>query len=180
MTTRTRTHSALKWLANERAALAGEIERFDRRIAHLGALRDKVGAELAEAEHRVCRLETRRESASRTLDSRDSAIGHCDPRLDPTQIRAVDAQGRRGSHGALKKAVLEELAIAGAEGRHWYAFAILLVDRFGLAVDGPELWSWWHDMPDAALRRLRSEGKVQSTGDANSGLTWYLTSATNP
>lgn len=42
MTVRTRTPSDLKWVANELAAVMGELERLERLVLHLGARRKQL------------------------------------------------------------------------------------------------------------------------------------------
>ena len=93
---RTRTPSALKWLAEERAALAGELVRLDRLLAELEARRCKV---------------------QQQLSFMDGAIRQFDEDLTPEAIRPVNAwKGKYGKRGALKALVIELLGLAGSAG----------------------------------------------------------------
>ncbi len=177
MTTRTRTHSALKWLANERAALAGELQRLDTRLAQLRALRDSARQDLDAVELRLRTVESRRESRQASVAALDASMKRLDPTLKPESIRAVNAQGRYGKRGTLKGAVLELLANGGKAGIRAVVLQGMLHERFGLSFDSKEeAYRWWHDGPGSTLRRLRRNGVVTSSGGVPN-MTWYLTSA---
>ena len=78
-TTRTRTQSALKWMANERASVLGELELV---LKALTALRERESRLQGE------------------LHALDVSMRRFDPELDPTVIRPVVAwKERNGGQG---------------------------------------------------------------------------------
>lgn len=103
---RTRTPPDLKWLLNERAAVAGAIEKATARCNHFTGRLARL-QELMESVNRRAQLAFRVKSRhQRTLEALDATIG-----LAYSQVRAdaagvVDAwAGRYGERGALKKFV---------------------------------------------------------------------------
>ena len=95
-TTRTRTQSALKWLANERASVAGELELTRTSLAALKAQETRLTSVLAAL---------------------DASIQRFDAELDPNTIRPVRAWKERNSgRGRMEAYFLAAVEQAGEAG----------------------------------------------------------------
>lgn len=107
---RTRTDPTLKWLLNERAALAGAqqstleaIPRLQRRVHRAQALLEKARHSLAVAEKAL-------ELKSTKLQSLDITLAQFNPQVDPNRGVVVRAwKGRYGERGALTQFLRELL-----------------------------------------------------------------------
>ncbi len=107
---RTRTPPDLKWLLNERAAIAGEIGKtyfHQKALApRLAALQRKVDAITAL----MLRCAEARESHQVTLDALDASIGLAYSRVEPSAGGVVYAwAGKYGKRGALTQFILQTL-----------------------------------------------------------------------
>lgn len=96
------TPPVVKWLLNERAALAGEAERLQDECAKLTAALAHLEAKLPEVQ--------------RQLLAMDATIAAIDQRVAPDARGVVKAQGRHGKRGSLKAFIHEQLQAAGAAG----------------------------------------------------------------
>lgn len=107
---RTRTDPTLKWLINERAALAGAqqstleaIPRLQRRVHRAQTLLEKARHSLAVAEKAI-------ELNSAKLQALDITLAQFNPQIDPNRGVVVRAwKGRYGERGALTQFLLELL-----------------------------------------------------------------------
>lgn len=94
--TRTRTNSALKWMANERAAIAGELESLRKTLSVLRSREARLASQLAALDETIVRF---------------------DENLDPESIRPVNAwKERNGGRGRKQAFFLEALTQAGEAG----------------------------------------------------------------
>ena len=145
---RTRTPSALKWLAEERAALAGELVRLDRLLAELEARRCKV---------------------QQQLSFMDGAIRQFDEDLTPEAIRPVNAwKGKYGKRGALKALVIELLGLAGSAGLDTNTLTRAVIAEFGLPfVCSTEISRFQSNSIRCLLKELRLADIAESIHDSD-------------
>lgn len=143
---RTRTPSALKWMAEERAALAGEVLRLDGLIVELEARRTRVQSLVA---------------------SLDDSIRQFDRRLDPNTIRPVRAwKGKYGKRGAFKALVIDLLRLAGDAGIDTPALAKTVVAEFELPItSSAELTRFQANSLRRLLNKLCVAGIAESLHD---------------
>ena len=110
-TPRTRTPSDIKWLANEMAALAGELERIDEQMARLRARHHQV---------RATRAELARVAGLMSVPSL------------PQLVPPVRAHPERGGRGAFRGFIREMLRTAYPGAVDTRALTAAAADRFGL------------------------------------------------
>lgn len=107
---RTRTPPAIKWLLNERAALAGAQQSTMEAIPRLQRQVALAQASLARAEHELAVAERALELSSNKVQALDSTLAQINSGVDPCAGGAVKAwQGRYGERGALTQFLLELL-----------------------------------------------------------------------
>lgn len=110
---RTRTPPAIKWLLNERAALAGAQQSTQDAIPRLQHQVELALANLARAEHELAVAEKALELGSKKLQALDSTLAQVNSAVDPHAGGVIKAwQGKYGERGALTKLLLELLQSA--------------------------------------------------------------------
>lgn len=157
MTTRTRTHSALKWLANERGAVLGELEAAKATIAT---------------------LQLREQRLQQQLNALDETVKRFDESLDPSSIRPVRAwKESNNGRGRMKAFFLEHLRLAGPQGLTTPALAELWAVEIGTPLAAPDLGKRFIDhRVRPQLRRLAQQGLAANLGapDGSSRCRWVL------
>lgn len=107
---RTRTDPTLKWLLNERAALAGAQQSTLEAIPRLQRRVNKAQALLEKARHSLAVAEKAQELNSAKLQALDITLAQFSPAIDPNRGVVVRAwKGRYGERGALTQFLLELL-----------------------------------------------------------------------
>lgn len=107
---RTRTPPAIKWLLNERAALAGAQQSTQDAIPRLQHQVELALANLARAEHELAVAERALELGSKKLQALDSTLAQVNSAVEPHAGGVIKAwQGRYGERGALTQFLLELL-----------------------------------------------------------------------
>ena len=129
---RTRTASELKWLLNERAALAGRLENLHEAeakqrllVAAAEALLAKRRAHLAEVERCAADAEAKLQALGQTI-----ALGY--PDVPPDSAGTVKARTRFGQRGALIAFLLQAVTDAGEAGLSTGRLTDLVRDAFGV------------------------------------------------
>lgn len=158
----TRTPPHLKWLLNERAMLAGELQW---RQSVVKALLTEIGD-----------LRTR-------IEALDSAMALFDDRVDPAAAGTVRATKERyGSRGGLRRFLLEDLQQAGTGGRDTATLTIRAAAKFQVPIHTTEDRRRYMDAILWTLRDLRSKGEVEkayvSKGGRSSSI-WCLARTTS-
>ena len=104
------TPSLLKWLLNERAAAAGELEKADQRIDRLHHKVTAAQARFQNAQAMLCNAELLRSRTANRLDALDRSIGLTYERVDPKAVGTVNVTGQKyGGRGGLKRFLLSLL-----------------------------------------------------------------------
>lgn len=174
-TRRTRTPSDLKYLLNERAAVAGALTQVQMRAAPLLA---ELACLEAQAEHLRLKLEPlqAQESEQRvSLDALDTVIQHMYPTADPSCAGTVKASsGRCGHRGELAKFLLSALRQAPAEGVAVSTLLLLVASKFGLTFGSPQERENFRDGVRRQLRRWRDAGLARSSlSGSNRPTRWH-------
>lgn len=138
---RTRTRPEVKWLANELAAVKGELERIDEALSRLLARKERLLAV--------------------QLAMSDVADQLTIPEL-PTVVPAVRAHERYGARGNLRNLLREILRKAYPQGVSTSTLADAVIEAFGLRIPGPmERKRLVDNSIRSALTRLHAQGEIE-------------------
>jgi len=165
----TRTPAHLKWLLNERAAVAGALRGLAVREAELQALLGAVARE--------------REARERELAALTRAVAYFERECArrPLGVAPVRAhQGRYGERGGLGEFLLGALRASAPQALDTVVLTERIVERFGVAfATARERERFIANSVRPALRRLQAKGLVEPLGrvrpDAGAGW-WRMTS----
>lgn len=145
MSSRQRTPSGLKWVANELVAISGELERIDEQVAQLMARR--------------ARLELEREALSQV----GAAMGVAELQAIAAAVRVHKAYGGRGF---LADWVRETLKAAAPMAVDMRTLALLAQGHFKLELPTPEARDQYRkNSLGRAVRKLLSLGQVERLHD---------------
>lgn len=145
---RTRTPSVIKWLLNERAALAGEAERLQQELAQLQAKAARVQAELPPVLNKITAL--------------DETMAALDSQVAPDAAGVVRTQGRHGKRGTLKAFIHEQVQAAGAAGIDTKTLTLLTASTFGVQLPTMQDYSdYRRSIVFPVLRRGRRDGLIE-------------------
>lgn len=139
--TRTRTKPEVKWLANELAAVKGELERIDEALSRLHARKSKLLAVQVALSDVAGQL---------TI-----------PEL-PAVVPAVRAHERYGARGNLRNLLRGMLQKAYPQGVSTSTLADAVIEAFGLRIPGPrERKRLVDNSIRSALTRLYAQGEIE-------------------
>lgn len=131
----------MKWLANELAAVKGELERIDEALSRLLARKERLLA--------VQRAMT------------DVAGQLTIPEL-PTAVPAVRAHERYGARGNLRNLLREILRKAYPQGVSTSTLTDAVIETFGLRITGPKERKRLVDNSiRSALTKLHTQGEIE-------------------
>lgn len=157
--TRTRTNSALKWMANERAAIAGELEALRKTLVTLRSREDRLAAQLAALDETIVRF---------------------DENIQPDSIRPVNAwKERNGGRGRKQAFFLEALAQAAETGLTIHTLHEMWAHETNdpaILVE-PARSNLQDSQTRSALKRLRVKGLVTCEpipGGGHNDFVWKL------
>ena len=143
--TRTRTAPAVKWVANEVAAVRGEIERIDESMARLAQRRSKLQGDLTALEHVAAQLTVVPATAKPLI---------------------VRAHGRYGERGALRNWLRLALQQAHPRALDSVSLTAQAIDVFSLQFSSAqERHRFSTNNLGSALRRLADAGEVERVHD---------------
>lgn len=157
--TRTRTNSALKWLANEYASVQGELELVRNALTTLQERERRLSAE---------------------LEGLGLSMQRFDAELDPTNIRSVSAwRERNGGRGTLQAYALDALRQAGVAGLSVDMMAELWATELGDAslLVSPLREQFKENRVSPCLKRLKVKGLVtceRMPGGGNKDYLWRI------
>lgn len=138
---RTRTRPEVKWLANELAAVKGELERIDEALSRLLSRKERLLA--------VQRAMT------------DVAGQLTIPEL-PSVVPAVRAHERYGARGNLRNLLRGILRKAYPQGVSTSTLADAVIEAFGLRIPGPrERKRLVDNSIRSALTKLHTQGEIE-------------------
>ena len=161
------TPSALKWLAEKRARIAGQLlsceqvnENLEIEVAHL---RERLKA----AEGFLATAQARRSRLSGELESLDCVVKVYDDRLDPTLIEPINGwAGKYGKRGALRKFLRDTLEGSSPEYLSTHDLEIRTVNNFALTfVSAAERRSWYMGPLRSTLKLMAQQGIIERSPD---------------
>jgi hypothetical protein len=133
--TATRTPPDIKWLLNERAALAGEIEKARLKQATLAHKRERLEKQLAGLVKTVERSRVDQARSQASLDALDATMGIVNEQVDPCAGGAIWAwAGKYGVRGGLRDFVARVLEGAAPEPVTTTVLMNLAARQFGLVL----------------------------------------------
>lgn len=139
--TRTRTRPEVKWLANELAAVKGELERIEEALARLHARKSKL---------LVVQVALSDVAGQLTI-----------PEL-PTVVPAVRAHERYGARGNMRNLLRGILRKAYPQGVSTSTLADAVIETFGLRITGPKERKRLVDNSiRSALTKLHTQGEIE-------------------
>ena len=107
---RTRTPPDVKWLLNERAALAGEVSKAEKTQAGLRAKQARLERQLAKVQFLMERSLCAQSRAQASMNALDVTMALVHSRLEPTAGGIVDAwAGKYGKRGGLGEFIAQSL-----------------------------------------------------------------------
>lgn len=136
------TPSALKWLAERRARLAGDLGQVERVLIHLQGRRARLAEDLAAV---------------------DRSIRLYNERIDPSSIDAVSGhQPNYGKRGALKEAILQVFELHSPGWLSTSDLALAIIAQFNLAFPtAMERKQWYCSSLRGAVKRLAASGTLE-------------------
>ena len=153
---RTRTPPDVKWLLNERAALAGEVAKAQGTQTGLRAKQVRLVQQLAKVQFLMERSQCAQSRAQASIDALDATLALAHSRVEPTAGGVVEAwAGRYGKRGGLGEFIAQALREAAPAPLTTTILMNLAARHFGI--------------PFPLAKDRRSFNK-----SVNSSLTWLL------
>lgn len=165
-----RTPPDLKWLLNERAALAGKAEKTLERIGGLKNKAATLETGLAVAKATLAGAQRVRQDTLRNLQAMDLTmeLAHKNVRSDAGLVHAW--AGKYGKRGALKSFVAQVLRDAAPCVLTSSCVVAAAIQHFGLQFETPAEKQVFRATIRHRLQRLRDmEGKIESTHERRPG-----------
>lgn len=151
---RTRTPPDVKWLLNERAALAGEVSKAEATQAGLQAKQARLTQQLTKVQFLMERSQCAQSRAQASMAALDATLALAHSRVEPTAGGVVEAwAGKYGKRGGLGEFIAQSLREAAPAPLTTSVLMDLAARQFGLT------------FPLAAERRSFNKS-------VNSALTW--------
>lgn len=159
--------SALKWLVEKRARIAGEIKCCQQVLAVLAGESENLRFRLADAEMLQGSAQMRLERITRELAAVDQTVLLYDSSICPDRIEPVNAwQGNYGKRGALRKFLLETLKSRGLEFTDTPTLAVLTITEFSLVFEHPTARAhWFRGSFKTTIKVLAAQGLIEPSHD---------------
>lgn len=155
--------SALKWLAEKRARVAGELQSCEQTIAHLEDDALELRKRLTFAEHSPATASSRRKRLSTELKSMDQVVRMYDEGINPASIEPINAwQGNYGKRGALREFLIKTLQHRGPEYVSTSELELLPIVNFSLVFEHRALRrNWYEGSFRGTLKVLSNKGYIE-------------------
>lgn len=163
--------SALKWLAEKRARVAGQLRASEATHQHIAQQIAALEKELASI-RAVQALATLKVTEHRAaLAALDSTIVLYDDKIDPSAIGAVNGwAGRYGKNGALREFLLSVLRARSPEFVSTSELALLAMTEFSLFfAHWKDRKTWYNNSLRNAVKSLERDGEAERSTEAHGG-----------
>ena len=162
-----KTPSYLKGLAETRARVAGDLQRYEKQHPQLEVKLKAAKADLERCQRLYTGVCRGLAEAKADLESCDRLIHKFDDRLDPEQIVPIQAwKGRYGKRGGLKEMMSQFLKDLAPVATSTPELAQAFVAEFHLEfATVKELKAWTHNSVGRSLKGLVMEGLVERLHD---------------
>ena len=159
---RSRTPPEIKWLLNERAAVAGTLQRSIERQQSLQHRLKKLQHSLVLCAKALTAAEETQVGSQRTLVALDAAINLVNKRINPTAAGVVNAsQGKYGECGGLRKYVSAVLEATYPAPVTMLDLMQSVVTQFGVKAVAPADRKALRSSIRCALQWLLQQGRVE-------------------
>lgn len=172
--------SALKWLAEKRARVAGHLQANKGTHELLCGHVDVLERELQAAVALKGKTAENVQKLTEALAALDSTVVIYDESIQPEDIGIINGwQGRYGKRGALREYLLEVLAQRSPDHVSSPELAFLAINEFGLVFAHPDdRKRWYQNSLKNALKDSEKLGKVERSPDllnlGNDARGWRL------
>lgn len=137
--------SALKWLAEKRARIAGELQSAIQVSELLSEDVVEAREALQTAERLLAAARQKETRAIEALSSLDKVVVMYDQGIDPSLIEPINAwKGAYGNRGALKKFLTETLQAAAPNYLSTRELECATVSHFSLVFEHPDTRLHWY------------------------------------
>lgn len=164
--TRSRTPPALKWMLNERAALAGRLQRSARELV---PLKEQHAAAMARANAlatRVAEAEEKHQEVAHAMQALDTVLQAAFPLVNPAAAGVVNAwAGKYGRPGALKAFLLSVVERSSPEPVTTAELFEAVVWRFKLKLNAAQRTDFRRNLRIALRREAGHIEEVSKSGN---------------
>ena len=169
-TPRTRTPPDVKWLLNERAALAGVVEKAEVTLAGLRAKQVRLQQQLTKVQFLMERSRTAQGRAQASVAALDATMALVCARLEPTSAGVVDAwAGKYGKRGSLGAFVEQALRAAAPEPLTMSVLMNLAARQFAITFPLAKDRRNFNKSVSSSLRGLNRRGLIEPLHDRGLG-----------
>ncbi|PQA78055.1 hypothetical protein [Rhodoferax sp. TS-BS-61-7] len=159
---RTRTPPEIKWLLNERAAVAGTLQRSIERQQSLQRRLKKLQHSLVLCAKDLNAAQETQIGSRRTLEALDVAIDLVDKRVSPAAAGVVNAtQGKYGESGGLRKYIGQALEAAYPSPVAMVDLMESVITQFGVKAAAPADRKALRSSIRGALQWLLQQGRAE-------------------
>ncbi len=164
-----KTPSALKWLAEKRARLAGELQSCEQTVSLLEQDIPELRKRLLFAETALAAAGTRKARLGAELDSMDQVVQMYDQNINPKAIEPINGwRGTYGKRGALRSFLIETIRSRALEYVSTSELELLTIIQFSLAFEHPALRKQWYDGSfRGAIKLLANQGLIERSHNAD-------------
>lgn len=155
--------SALKWLAEQRARMAGDLRSASQGCQSLQNDVHKVQQELAAIEKLLLTAQARRDRLTDKLAALDVVVTLYDADIDPAAIAPINAwQGTYGRRGALREFLMETLEACSPGCLTSKELEKLTIAEFALVFEHLDAQlHWYMGSFKNTLKVLASQGVIE-------------------
>lgn len=164
-----KTPSALKWLAEKRARVAGELQSCGQTMALLEEDIPELRKRLTFAETALAAASARKVRLGAELGSMDQVVRMYDEGINPSAIEPINGwQGNYGKRGALREFLVETLRSRAPEYISTSELELLTVTQFSLVFEHPALRKHWYDGSfRGTIKVLANQGIIERSHNAD-------------
>lgn len=166
----TRTPPDIKWLLNERAALAGEVEKALAKQTVLAHKRDRLQNQLAGVLKAMERSQVAQARSQASLDALDATMSIVNKGVNPGAGGSVWAwAGKYGSRGCLGEYIAQVLEGAAPEPVTTTVLINLASRQFGVVLTTPAERRSFRKSVSSALTSLLKRKLIEAVHDRREG-----------
>jgi hypothetical protein len=159
--------SALKWLAEKRARIAGQVQASQQVLELASAQVESLERELVAMKAFHAHSAAKVAQHTEELACLDGSVVIYDASLDPREIGTVNGwAGRYGKRGALREFLIQVLESRAPDYVSTSELALLTMAEFSLVFDHWKLRKTWYEHSlRNALKGLKAQGRIEASVD---------------
>ena len=158
-----KTPSALKWLAEKRARIAGELRSAEQVCQRILEDVDELRQGVATLECLLASAELRQQRISKELAALDQVVVLYDEGIKPELIEPINAwQGNYGKRGALREFLLETIKGRAPDYVSTKELEVLTISKFSLVFELRALQAVWYvSAMDFSIALMNEDNKCK-------------------